>query len=166
MNFLILLECPSLVLKKNNLIEIINNNVNLLSKLDNNININFKCNKSELFLNIDFEQISRAFFNLIKNSIDSIHEMLQKTPNTKPKIDIAITLNNDYIKVTIEDNGIGFTKNNLKNIIKPYYTTKTKGTGLGLSIVTKIIYDHNGTIKFLPKNKGAIVEITLPKNVI
>ena len=30
----------------------------------------------------------------------------------------------------------------------------------------KIIYDHNGTIKFLQKNKGAIVEITLPKNVI
>jgi len=157
---------PKPSIKKNNLIEIINNNVNLLSKLDNNININFKCNKSELFLNIDFEQISRAFFNLIKNSIDSIHEMLQKTPNTNPKIDIAITLNNDYIKVTIEDNGIGFTKNNLKNIIKPYYTTKTKGTGLGLSIVTKIIYDHNGTIKFLQKNKGAIVEITLPKNVI
>jgi two-component system, NtrC family, nitrogen regulation sensor histidine kinase NtrY len=157
---------PKPSIKKNNLIEIINNNVNLLSKLDDNININFKYDKSEIFLIIDYEQISRAFFNLIKNSIDSIQEMLLKAPNNKPKIDIAITLNNDYIKVIIEDDGIGFTKNNLKNIIKPYFTTKAKGSGLGLSIVTKIIYDHNGTIKFLPKNKGAIVEIALPNNVI
>ena len=157
---------PKPSIKKNNLIEIINNNINLLSKLDKNININLTYDKSELFLIVDYEQISRAFFNLIKNSIDSIHEMLQKTPNTRPKIDIAIIPNNDYIKVTIKDDGIGITKNNLKNIIKPYFTTKANGTGLGLSIVTKIIYDHNGTIKFLPKNKGAIVEITLPKNVI
>ena len=91
---------------------------------------------------------------------------LKKTNKFEPNIDIAITENNDYIKVIIEDNGIGFTDNNLKNIIKPYYTTKTKGTGLGLSIVSKIIYDHNGTIKFLSIKDGAIVEITLPNNVI
>jgi len=157
---------PKPSIKKNNLIEIVKNNMNLLKELDNNININLKSNKTELFLNIDFEQIGRVIFNLIKNSIDSIHEKLEKTSNFKPKIDIVITLNNDYIKLIIEDNGIGFINNNLKNIIKPYYTTKIKGTGLGLSIVTKIIYDHNGTIKFLSKNNGASVEITLPNNVI
>ena len=157
---------PKPSIKKNNLIEIINNNINLLTKLDKNININFKYDKSELFIFVDYEQISRAFFNLIKNSIDSIHEKLKNTSNFKPKIDIVITLNNDYIKVIIEDNGIGFTESNLKNIIKPYFTTKSKGTGLGLSIVTKIIYDHNGTIKFLSIKDGAIVEITLPNNVI
>ena len=157
---------PKPSIKKNNLIEIINNNINLLTKLDKNININFKYDKSELFIFVDYEQISRAFFNLIKNSIDSIHEKLKNTSNFKPKIDIVITLNNDYIKVIIEDNGSGFTESNLKNIIKPYFTTKSKGTGLGLSIVTKIIYDHNGTIKFLSIKDGAIVEITLPNNVI
>ena len=157
---------PKPSIKENNLIEILKNNLNLLKKLDNNININLKTDKTELLLHIDYEQIGRTFFNLIKNSIDSIHEKLKKTNKFEPNIDIAITENNDYIKVIIEDNGIGFTDNNLKNIIKPYYTTKTKGTGLGLSIVSKIIYDHNGTIKFLSKKNGAIVEITLPNNVI
>ena len=157
---------PKPSIKENNLIEILKNNLNLLKKLDNNININLKTDKTELLLHIDYEQIGRTFFNLIKNSIDSIHEKLKKTNKFEPNIDIAITENNDYIKVIIEDNGIGFTDNNLKNIIKPYFTTKTKGTGLGLSIVTKIIYDHNGTIKFLSKKNGAIVEITLPNNVI
>ena len=155
---------PKPSIKKNDLVEIIESNINLVSELGNNININLKYEKANLFLNIDYEQISRVFFNLIKNSIDSIHEKLEKTNHFKPKIDIEITLINDYIQVIIEDNGIGFKTNNLKNIIKPYYTTKIKGTGLGLSIVTKIIYDHNGTIKFSSVNKGAQVEITLPNN--
>ena len=152
--------------KESDLIEIIKNNVKLLKEVDNEIDINLKHHNAQLLMIIDYEQIGRAFFNLIKNSIDSIHEKQEKANNFRPKIDIVITVNNDYIKVIIEDNGIGFTADNLKNIIKPYYTTKTKGTGLGLSIVTKIIYDHNGTIKFLSKNHGAIVEITLPNNVI
>ena len=154
---------PKPSVKKNNLIEIIKNNIDLIQELDNNINIDLNFDKSQIFLNIDYEQIGRTFFNLIKNSIDSIHEKLEKTNKFMPNINIVITSNNDYIKVIIEDNG--FTDDNLKNIIKPYFTTKKKGTGLGLSIVTKIIYDHNGTIKFLPKNNGAKVEITLPNNV-
>ena len=117
---------PKPIIKKNNLIEIIKNNVNLLSELDDKINISLKYDKPDLYLNIDYEQISRVFFNLIKNSIDSIHEMFEKKPLFDPKIDIVITLNKDYIKVIIEDNGIGFTTNNLKNIIKPYFTTKKK----------------------------------------
>ena len=150
--------------KKNDLVEIIETNISLLKELNKDININLKYKKTNLFLDIDNEQISRVFFNLIKNSIDSIHEKLEKTTNFNPKINIEITLNNDYIKVIIEDNGIGFLQNNLENIIKPYFTTKKKGTGLGLSIVTKIIYDHNGTIKFLSIYNGARVEITLPNN--
>ena len=52
-----------------------------------------------------------------------------------------------------------------KNIVKPYFTTKTQGTGLGLAIVNKIINDHEGKIIFLPQKDGAKIEITLPKNV-
>ena len=155
---------PKPSIKQNDLIDILKNNISLIKELDNNISINLEFDKTKLLLNIDYEQIGRAFFNLIKNSIDSIHEKLKKTSKFKPNIDIVITSNKDYIKVIIEDNGIGFTDINIKNIIKPYYTTKTKGTGLGLSIVTKIIYDHNGTIKFISKNDGAKVEITLPDN--
>ena len=71
----------------------------------------------------------------------------------------------NYIYITILDNGVGFSKKNLNNIVKPYFTTKTNGTGLGLAIVNKIINDHDGKIDFLPINRGARIEITLPKNV-
>ena len=58
------------------------------------------------------------------------------------------------------DNGTGF--NDIKNITKPYYTTKKHGTGLGLPIVSKIINDHGGDINFLKSPDGARIIITLP----
>ena len=59
------------------------------------------------------------------------------------------------------DNGIGFdqVKNDIKDILSPYFTTKKKGTGLGLSIVNKIINDHNGELKFISISNGAKIEI-------
>ena len=57
----------------------------------------------------------------------------------------------------------GKTKNNVKDILNPYFTTKKKGTGLGLSIVNKIINDHNGKINFISLEKGAKIEITFTK---
>ena len=81
------------------------------------------------------------------------------------KIDIEIKEINNYIYCTIDDNGIGFSNENLNKIVKPYFTTKVKGTGLGLAIVNKIINDHDGKINFKPKQDGARVEIILPKNV-
>ncbi len=75
-------------------------------------------------------------------------------------------MNNDHIKLTLVDNGIGFDqiKNELKNIITPYFTTKKNGTGLGLSIVNKIINDHNGELLFFPISNGAKVEINFKLN--
>ena len=99
---------------------------------------------------------------MIKNSIESLQEKSLKNPDFAKIIDIEIINNNDYIHINITDNGIGFSSDNMKNIIKPYFTTKTNGSGLGLSIVNKIINDHNGSIKFFSNTKGAKVELILP----
>ena len=155
---------PKPMFEKNNLIEIINNNISILKQIDKSILINFYEAKGNLVIKCDMDQISRAFFNLIKNSIESIKEKSIKNGDFNKIIDIEILEKNDYITCTITDNGIGFSTDIIKNITKPYFTTKTKGSGLGLSIVNKIINDHNGTIKFSSKKNGATVEINLPKN--
>ena len=155
---------PKPVIQNSNIIEIIESNISLLSEFDENISIKLKCKNSELFLKCDIDQISRVFLNLIKNSIESIQEKSQKNGEFTKIIDIEIINKNDYITANITDNGTGFTKENIKNIIKPYFTTKPDGSGRGLSIVNKIINDHNGSIKFNSNNNGAKVEITLPKN--
>ena len=155
---------PKPVLQNCNIIEIIENNISLLRELDKNISIKLNCKNYELFLKCDADQISRVFLNLIKNSIESIQEKSQKNGEFTKIIDIEIINKNDYITANITDNGTGFPKENIKNIIKPYFTTKRDGSGLGLSIVNKIINDHNGSVKFNSNNNGAKVEITLPKN--
>ena len=111
--------------------------------------------------NCDKEQLSRAFFNLIKNSIESIQQKSSENTNFDKKILIEILGNNDHIKFTLTDNGVGFDKieNNIKEILSPYFTKKKNGTGLGLSIVNKIINDHNGKINFIPIKDGAKIEI-------
>ena len=124
-----------------------------------------KHNANQIFLNCDKEQIARVFFNLIKNSIESIQLKYEKNPNFDKKILIEIQSNNDHIKLIIIDNGLGFDilKNDIKEIINPYFTTKKNGTGLGLSIVNKIINDHNGKIDFIPIENGARINIKFLK---
>ena len=156
---------PKPILKENNLIDIINENIKLLNEIDLTIDINFKYKKDKIPFICDSEQISRVFFNLFKNSIESIQERHFKNPDFAKKIDIVITNKSDYIEFIITDNGTGFSEKNLKNILKPYFTTKPKGSGLGLSIVSKIINDHEGTIKFAQQKVGARIIVKFPKNV-
>ena len=156
---------PKPLFKTSNLIEIVYTNIELLKKIDKSITIKFNLTDKKI-LNIycDYEQISRVFFNLIKNSIESINEKAKKTNNIKKIIDIEISERRDYIVINISDDGIGFVDNNIKELLKPYYTTKEKGSGLGLSIVNKIINDHNGSIKFINHNNGAKIQIIIPIN--
>jgi two-component system, NtrC family, nitrogen regulation sensor histidine kinase NtrY len=156
---------PKPILKDNNLVTLIKDNINLIKELDTDIEINFRPIKSNIVLNSDSEQLSRVFFNLIKNSIESIQEKRLNNTNFKPKIDIDLIDKSTNINLSIIDNGLGFEMfaENLKNIVNPYFTTKKQGSGLGLAIVNKTINDHNGTIDFIPIDKGAKIKIVFLK---
>ncbi len=151
---------PKPILKNNDLIKILEENIKLLNEIDKSISINFVKNEKKILFECDKEQIGRVFFNLIKNSIESIQQKFEKNPNFNKKISIEISINNDHIKIILTDNGIGFSQNNnIKDILNPYYTTKKNGTGLGLSIVNKIINDHHGELEFFSIKDGAKIEI-------
>src|SRR6056300_1317675 len=141
-------------------------NIKLLKKLDDKIIIQFKSNSEKIFLNSDKEQLSRVFFNLIKNAIESIQQKHENTSKYEGKIVIEINKLNNNIIIRIVDNGIGFGifAANIKDILNPYFTTKKNGTGLGLSIVNKIINDHNGKIEFIPIDEGAEIKINFVLN--
>ncbi len=158
---------PKPILKDNNLVKILRENIKLLSQVDNSIKINLITNHDDVNFNCDKEQLGRVFFNLIKNSVESIQEKSEKEPNFEKKISIEILHNNDHIKFILIDNGLGFSKieGKIKNILNPYFTTKKNGTGLGLSIVNKIINDHNGELNFFSINGGARIEILFKLDV-
>tara|TARA_B100000900_G_scaffold415085_1_gene443733 strand:+ start:1106 stop:2878 length:1773 start_codon:yes stop_codon:yes gene_type:complete len=152
---------PKPILKDNDLVKILNENIKLLSEIDTEIVFNFSKSNEKIFFNCDKEQLGRVFFNLIKNSIESIQQKSLKKPIFEKKISIEINSNNNHIKIVIIDNGEGLNniKGDIKEILNPYFTTKKNGTGLGLSIVNKIINDHNGELNFFSTPDGVKVEI-------
>ena len=117
---------PKPTLKRNNLVKLLNENIKLLSEVNKSIEINFNKKDEEILLECDKEQISRVFINLIKNSIESIEQKVEKNPDFKKKILIDISSNNDHILISIEDNGVGFDKNNIKRNFKSILHNKKK----------------------------------------
>ena len=157
---------PKPTLNDNDLVILLRENIKLLQKLDDTIIIELKFNTEKIVFNSDKEQLSRVFFNLIKNAIESIQQKRENNLNFTGKITIEINRFDDNIKIILIDNGIGFGKfaNKIKDIVNPYFTTKKNGTGLGLSIVNKIINDHNGKIEFIHIKEGAKVQIYFDLN--
>jgi two-component system, NtrC family, nitrogen regulation sensor histidine kinase NtrY len=156
---------PKPIFQRNDLVVLMKDNIRLLQQLDKTIKINFTNNIQNIFFNSDKEQLSRVFFNLVKNSIESIQQKAEKVSNFNKNITIELNDLDSYINLIITDNGIGFKNFNkdIKEILNPYFTTKQQGTGLGLSIVNKIINDHNGNIEFTSIEDGAIVIIKFIK---
>jgi CheY-like chemotaxis protein len=114
----------------------------------------------------------KILLNLIGNSLEVVDEngMVHiSTENCKFSNPMATDKmapeNNDYVKLTISDNGPGIRQEDTEFIFDPFYTTKVmgkSGTGLGLSIVWNIVQDHNGWIEIKDNKPGAIFEIYLP----
>jgi two-component system nitrogen regulation sensor histidine kinase NtrY len=156
---------PKPVLQNNDLIILMKDNIKLLQELDVSIKIDFNHNSKHINFNSDKEQLSRVFFNLIKNSIESIQQKAENISNFSKNISIELNEDDGHIELIINDNGVGFKNLNkdIKEILNPYFTTKKQGTGLGLSIVNKIINDHNGNIEFISKTDGAKIKIIFTK---
>ena len=109
-------------------------------------------------IKVDINMIRQVLINLIQNAQDA---MVNHTK--KPSIKINTNKYKNYLILSIEDNGPGFSLDILKKAFEPYVTTKSHGTGLGLAIVKKIIEEHEGTIVVENiKSGGANINIQLP----
>ena len=150
---------PTPIFKEMNLVDVVERSIDFY-KLSTDNKINFKSYKKIVHFKYDEEQLYRVFINLIKNSEDSIKERKEKDKNFKGKIDIEIECDNDYIHISIVDNGIGIK--DTSKIMTPYFTTKKNGTGLGLPIVNKIINEHKGEMTITSLKTGAKVQILFP----
>lgn len=127
----------------------------LLLMNDKHIKFNYHHALKEIYLWGDYDRLKQVFVNVLKNSVESI--------DNNGIIEMNIALGNNEIKITISDNGIGMTKEEIKDIKKMFYTTKKNGTGLGVALSNEIVLAHNGKMEYESiKNVGTKCIITLP----
>lgn len=129
------------------------------SSLLKGININFYLSKDEQYLLCDESQIKQVVLNICKNAVDA----MVNTEDAKLVIETGYIEDTDEMFIKIEDNGEGMSKETLKKIGTPFFTTKKTGTGLGLNVCNTIIKEHKGKIDVDSQlGKGTTFIITLP----
>jgi len=105
----------------------------------------------------DIALLRQVLHNLMQNALDALSGL------DDPQIDWRTEVLHDGVKLSVRDNGSGFSETMLARVFEPYVTSKQKGTGLGLAIVKKIIDEHHGRIQLgNVAPRGADVSIVLP----
>lgn len=91
----------------------------------------------------DPEQMKRVLVNLIDNAA----EALEQSPVKDLWIRTSPDPDQDLVALIVADSGPGIPPETKERLFLPFFSTKQRGTGLGLAIVSRIISDHNGTIR-------------------
>jgi len=118
-------------------------------------------------VDIDTGQIGQVIQNLVLNADQAMPNggtLRISAENTEIAVGDPLPLEaGTYVKVTVEDQGVGIPESILSQVFDPYYSTKESGHGLGLSISYSIIQRHSGHIAVTSQqNVGTTFEFYLP----
>ncbi len=94
-------------------------------------------------IHADPDQMKRVLVNLIDNAA----EALEQSPAKEIWLRTALDPERDVVVLTVADSGPGIPLEAKERLFLPFFSTKRRGTGLGLAIVSRIISEHNGTIR-------------------
>jgi len=112
-------------------------------------------------------QFEQVILNLVTNAKDAVIEKKNKQGEIFNMIvGIRSYQENQKLIIEVADNGIGISRDDINNILLPFYTTKDegKGTGLGLSICYQIMKEMDGTIAISSEKLcGTTIKLTLNK---
>ncbi len=104
----------------------------------------------------------RAFGQVLLNIVTNAFDALEGREN--PKIRISVHKVDSLVLFRVEDNGKGMTPQQVKNLFRPFFTTKPHGTGLGLAIVKKMVSKMQGHVEITShENEGTSVDIFIPE---
>ncbi|WP_055276583.1 sensor histidine kinase [Clostridium disporicum] len=114
-----------------------------------NIEITFDTEVEEVMLACDQEKIERIVLNLISNAI----KYTSKDKTKVGKIDVNLSIDNGYVLISIKDNGIGISQEEIGIIFNRFkrinnkLNRMTEGSGIGLALVKSLVEMHEGEIK-------------------
>ena len=103
-------------------------------------------------------ELNQVWTNLMDNAIDAMEV------NGKGNLTISSRYDARFVKVYIKDDGPGIPKDIQERIFAPFFTTKEigKGTGLGLDVVSRIMLQHNGSVRVNSEPGSTEFEICMP----
>ncbi len=122
--------------------------------------IHFISDEEKIIAKLDRTQLIRVVTNLVKNAIQALPE------TTSPRILVSVASEEDQVKITIADNGVGIEDEFRDKIFEPKFTTKSSGMGLGLGMVKNIVESYKGSINFTSQaQKGTVFTVRFPKEM-
>ncbi len=105
----------------------------------------------------DSRALQQVLLNVFTNAADAL------TGRDDPKITVSVARAGNMVRIRVQDNGCGIPEDRLKDLFKPFHTSKVHGNGLGLVIVKKMLTMMNGTVSVTSrKDEGTSVEILIP----
>ncbi|WP_420604334.1 ATP-binding protein [Flagellimonas sp.] len=120
--------------------------------------IHFIADEEEIIAKLDRTQLIRVVTNLVKNAIQAVPEV------DSPRILVTVASEQEHVKISVADNGIGISDDFTEKVFEPKFTTKSSGMGLGLGMVKNIVENYNGTIEFTSKEgRGTVFTVKFPK---
>ncbi|UCH85379.1 MAG: hypothetical protein JSW50_06750 [Candidatus Latescibacterota bacterium] len=123
---------------------------------DKRIRIIQKVPEEDVVVPADDKRVQQAFLNILINSCNAVDHA--------GTIKISIETTDKLALTRFKDNGNGIPEKDLKEVIKPFFTTKKHGSGLGLSIVARILEEHGGDLDIQSTpGDGTEVKISLPR---
>ena len=110
--------------------------------------IALRLDATQLRIHGDATRLRQVIHNLLQNAHDALKNVAH------PQIILQTEDRQNSIRVSVLDNGSGFSEHMVARAFEPYATSKEKGTGLGLPIVKKIVEEHGGSITIANRELG------------
>jgi PAS domain S-box-containing protein len=132
-----------------------------------NLSCEFKIDENLWMCNFDKNQIGQVVDNIVINAMQAmpmggVIKFSAQNIQIVSKADTTL-IPGPYVKISIQDQGIGIHQEYLQKIFDPFFTTKSKGHGLGLATSYSIVKRHGGNIDVESEiGKGSIFHIYLP----
>jgi signal transduction histidine kinase len=108
----------------------------------------------------DRVQLQQVILNLLRNGSDAMHSVDDRPRELLFRTEVEEA---DWVRLSVQDAGIGFEPQSLNQLFQIFYTTKEDGMGIGLSVSRSIIENHHGRLSATPNDgPGVTFSFSIP----
>ena len=131
------------------------NEVLYTMQIQSNIKTSIEISEDFPMVTLDPVLMKRVFSNLFSNAVQAMPD--------GGKLTVSALQEKDNITITVSDTGVGISKESMRKIFTPLFTTKARGQGFGLAVCKRLVEAHGGTISIESEvGKGSMFTISLP----